>query len=311
MKRKILITGGAGNIGGSLARRLSEDCENAVVIVDNLLTGSKAKLPSEGNWRFIKADCNRMEEIAPIMCSTSFDFVFHYAAVVGVKRTLESPRMVLDDIKGIENVLTLAKSTGVQRVFFSSSSEVYGEPVEFPQREKTTPLNSRLPYAIVKNLGEAYFRSFHQEYGLKYTIFRFFNTYGPLQSTDFVVSRFLSQAIAGEPITIYGDGSQSRTFCYIDDNLDTVQNILYRDLAENEVINIGSDLEMSVLDLAKVIISMTGSSSKIVHLPALTDGDMTRRLPDISRMRTILDRDLTALEKGIQNTMDFLRVSTA
>lgn len=311
MKRKILITGGAGNIGGSLARRLSEDCENAVVIVDNLLTGSKAKLPSVGNWRFIKADCNRMEEIAPIMCSTSFDFVFHYAAVVGVKRTLESPRMVLDDIKGIENVLALAKSTGVQRVFFSSSSEVYGEPVEFPQREKTTPLNSRLPYAIVKNVGEAYFRSFYQEYGLKYTIFRFFNTYGPLQSTDFVVSRFLSQAMADEPITIYGDGSQSRTFCYIDDNLDTVQNILYRDLAENEVINIGSDLEMSVLDLAKVIISMTGSSSKIVHLPALTDGDMTRRLPDISRMRTILDRDLTALEKGIQNTMDFLRVSTA
>jgi len=307
LNRKILITGGAGNVGGSLARRLALDSNNSVVIVDNLLTGSRAKLPTQGDWRFIKADCNRMDEMAPIMCATNFDFVFHYAAVVGVKRTLDFPRMVLDDIKGIENVLTLSKSTGVRRVFFSSSSEVYGEPVEFPQCEATTPLNSRLPYAIVKNLGEAYFRSFYQEYGLEYTIFRFFNTFGPLQSADFVVTRFLSQALAGEPITIYGDGSQTRTFCYVDDNLDTVQTILYQGLAINEVINIGSDVELPVLDLAKMIIKLTGSTSKIVHLPALPEGDMTRRLPDITRMRTILGRELTSLEDGIQLTQPFVQ----
>lgn len=302
MTRKILITGGAGNVGGSLARRLAADPENSVVIVDNLLTGSRAKLPTAGNWRFIKADCNRMDEMAPIMCATIFDFVFHYAAVVGVKRTLDHPRMVLDDIKGIENVLTLAKSTGVRRVFYSSSSEVYGEPVEFPQREATTPLNSRLPYAIVKNLGEAYFRSFFQEYALEYTIFRFFNTYGPLQSADFVMTRFLAQALAGEPITIYGDGSQTRTFCYVDDNLDTVQKLLYDGLAINEVVNVGSDVEISVLDLAKLIIKMTKSHSKIVHQTALPEGDMTRRLPDVSRMRSILGRELTSLEDGIRLT---------
>lgn len=307
MKRKILITGGAGNVGGSLARRLVTDPDNFVVIVDNLLTGSRQKLPSETvtNWRFIKADCNRMEDIAPIMSSTCFDYVFHYAAVVGVKRTLESPRLVLDDVKGIENVLGLAKSTSVRRVFYSSSSEVYGEPVEFPQREATTPLNSRLPYAIVKNIGEAFFKSFFQEYGLEYTIFRFFNTYGPLQSTDFVMSRFLSQALVGEPLTIYGDGSQTRTFCYVDDNLDTVEKILYDGVGVNEVINIGSDVEISMLDLARRIIEITGSESRIIHLPPLKEGDMTRRLPDVSRMRVILDRELTPLDVGIGLTQRF------
>lgn len=313
MKRKILITGGAGNVGGSLARRLVSDPDNYVVVVDNLLTGSRDKLPREEakNWRFIKADCNRMEDITPIMCSTSFDYVFHYAAVVGVKRTLESPKLVLDDVKGIENVLGLSKSTGVRRVFYSSSSEVYGEPVEFPQRESTTPLNSRLPYAIVKNLGEAFFKSYYQEYGLEYTIFRFFNTYGPLQSTDFVVSRFLSQALANQPLTIYGEGEQTRTFCYVDDNLDTVQKILNEGLARNEVINIGSDVEISVLELAKRVIELTRSQSKIVHLPPLKEGDMTRRLPDITRMRTILGRDLTPLEQGIRHTQRFYEARAA
>lgn len=309
MKRRILITGGAGNVGGSLARRLVADPDNYVVIIDNLSTGSRTKLPGQEytNWRFIKADCNQVEEMTPVMCSVPFDYVFHYAAVVGVQRTLESPKMVLDDIKGIENVLILAKSTGVKRVFFSSSSEVYGEPVEFPQREDTTPLNSRLPYAIVKNLGEAFFKSFYQEYGLPYTIFRFFNTYGPLQSTDFVVSRFIDLALHGEPLTIYGDGSQTRTFCYVDDNLETVNRILNDEIAINEVVNIGSDYELPVLSLARKIIDVLGSSSQIVHLPSLKEGDMTRRLPDISRMRSIIQRDLTPLDVGVRKTADFLR----
>lgn len=301
MKRKILITGGAGNVGGSLARRLVSDPDNEVMIVDNLLTGSLSKLPDKSlsNWKFIKADVNHFHNISAIMTSYRFDYVFHYAAVVGVKRTLENPKMVLDDIDGIKNILDLAKNTGVKRVFFSSSSEVYGEPVEMPQREDTTPLNSRLPYAIVKNIGEAFFKSYYQEYGLPYTIFRFFNTYGPLQSTDFVISRFLDQALKNEDITIYGDGSQTRTFCYIDDNLDTIQKMLYEDLAENQVLNIGNDKEMSVLELAQTIIDITDSKSNIIHLPPLQEGDMTRRQPDITRMKQILGRPLITLEEGI------------
>lgn len=307
--RKVLITGGAGNVGGSLARRLASRPENFVVVVDNLSTGSADKLPNNdaGNWKFIKADVNNIHDISPIMSSFGFDYVFHYAAVVGVKRTLDNPKLVLNDIEGIKNVLDLSKNTGVKRVFFSSSSEVYGEPVEIPQFEETTPLNSRLPYAIVKNVGEAFFRSYYQEFGLPFTIFRFFNTYGPLQSSDFVISRFLEQALKGEDITIYGDGSQTRTFCYVDDNLDTTEKILYNNLAINEILNLGSDNEMTILELAKKVIELTGSSSGIIYLPALKEGDMTRRCPDISKMKEILNRELISLEEGINKTAEFVK----
>ena len=309
MKKNILITGGCGNVGGSLARRLVTDPDNFVVIIDNLLTGSTNKLPDSNfkNWSFIKADCNNFQDLQSVMDETSFDYVFHYAAVVGVQRTLASPIMVLDDIKGIENILSLSDSTGVKRFFYSSSSEVYGEPVEFPQQEDTTPLNSRLPYAIVKNVGEAFVKSYYQEYGLSYTIFRFFNTYGPLQSGDFVMTKFLKQAISGEDITIYGDGSQTRTFCYIDDNLDTVESMIKKELSVNEVLNIGNNSEISMIDLAKKIILITGSDSEIIHLPALEEGDMTRRLPDISKMQTILGRDLTSLDDGIKIMLNDLK----
>ena len=298
----ILITGGCGNVGGSLARRLVKDSKNTVTIVDNLITGSKEKLPDSSfkNWSFFQEDCNNFEAMSRIMNSTKFEYVFHYAALVGVKRTLASPIMVLDDIKGIENMLLLSKDTHVKRFFYSSSSEVYGEPVEFPQQEDTTPLNSRLPYAIVKNVGEAFVKSYFKEFGLNYSIFRFFNTYGLLQSADFVMAKFILQAQLNEDITIYGDGNQTRTFCYVEDNLDVVEKILNNDLAMNEVINIGNNVEITMLDLAIKIIHICKSKSKIIHLPALDEGDMTRRQPDITKMQQILGRELTALEDGIK-----------
>ena len=303
--KKILITGGAGNVGSSLAEFLTNDISNEIVIFDNLLTGSINKLPSteKNNWKFIKGDVNNYKDISAVMTSTIFDYVFHYAAVVGVKRTIDNPKMVLDDIEGIKNVLDLSKNTGVKRVFYSSSSEVYGEPVEMPQNEETTPLNSKLPYAIVKNLGEAFLKSYHQEYGLDYTIFRFFNTYGPNQSRDFVIAKFLSLAIANEDITIYGDGNQTRTFCYIDDNLEITNLILQNGYFKNEIVNIGNDIEYSIKEIAEIIIGITNSKSRIVHLSPLKDGDMTRRQPDISKMRNVLKRDLTSLEVGLKNVI--------
>ena len=185
-RQSILVTGGAGNVGGALARRLTERPDTFVVIVDDLSTGSLEKLPpsTAKNWRFIQADVNDYDAISAIMISHQFDHVFHYAAVVGVQRTQENPVAVLNDINGIRNVLELSKNTGVRKVFYASSSEVYGEPVVIPQHEETTPLNSRVPYAVVKNIGEAFLRSYHKQYGLDYTIFRFFNTYGPQQSED-------------------------------------------------------------------------------------------------------------------------------
>ena len=298
---KILITGGAGNVGGALARKLVESLNYFVVIVDNLSTGSITKLPSKelSNWTFINCDVNNYTSISEIMLTNHFDYVFHYAAVVGVSRTQENPIMVLNDIEGIKNILQLSKNSSVKRVFFSSSSEVYGEPVELPQNEDTTPLNSRVPYAVVKNVGEAFFKSFHKSHGLSFTIFRFFNTYGPNQSEDFVIAKFLRAALNGDDITIYGDGYQTRTFCYVDDNINTCIKIFEENLMLNDVINIGGALEFTIKEVAELIIKKTQSSSKIIHLPALKEGDMTRRMPDNTKMLNILQKDLTTLEKGI------------
>ena len=308
VKAKVLITGGAGNIGGSLARHLSSTGNHEVLVVDNLDTGSRAKLPpmAQGS-SFIRADVNRYTDIAPIFASFQPDYVFHYAAVVGVARTLKNPMSVLEDIDGLRNVLTLSKGTNVSRVFYSSSSEVYGEPVELPQREETTPLNSRLPYAVVKNLGEIYFRTYQREFGLPYTIFRFFNTYGPLQSEDFVISKFVSKALKGEDLTIYGDGKQTRTFCYVDDSIEFQARCLDQDLFVNETVNVGSDVEIEIGELAELVRKLVNPECKIVKLPALTEGDMTRRRPDNSRMVATLGRDLVPLDEGIRRTADFQR----
>jgi UDP-glucose 4-epimerase len=222
---------------------------------------------------------------------------------VGVLRTLQHPVAVLDDIAGIENVLKLSKNTGVKRVYFSSSSEVYGEPVEFPQNEHTTPLNSRLPYAIVKNVGEAYLRSYQKEYELEYTIFRFFNTFGPKQSRDFVISKFLRLAMRNEPITIYGDGSQTRTFCFIEDNIEACTNAFYHNKFVNDVVNVGGTIELPILEVAKKIISLTGSSSEIKFLAPLEEGDMTRRRPDTTKMMTLIDRPLISFEDGLKRIL--------
>jgi UDP-glucose 4-epimerase len=304
-RKKILVTGGAGNIGSALVNKLITDKDNYVVVVDNLSTGDAEKLPKSGyeNFKFIKADVNNYQHLSPIMYSNHFDYVFHFAAVVGVQRTQLHPILVLDDIDGIKNILSLSKNCGVKHVYFSSSSEVYGEPVEIPQNEYKTPLNSRVPYAVVKNVGECFFRSYWQEYHLPYTIFRFFNTYGPNQSTDFVIPKFLASAMKNEPISIYGEGTQTRTFTYVDDTIDTIVNIFNRNLLKNDVINIGSDKLMTVIDLAKFIIQFTGSKSEIVHFPPLKEGDMTRRQPDNSKMKEILNRELIPLEAGIRILM--------
>ena len=304
-KRKILVTGGAGFIASALAEKLANDPENLVIIMDDLSTGDFEKLPPlSDNLRFVKGDVNDYKEILEVMLSFQFHYVFHYAAMVGVQRTQDNPVSVLTDIRGIENICRISKNTGVRRIFYASSSEVYGEPVEFPQNAHTTPLNSRLPYAIVKNLGEAYLRSYNKEYGIDFTIFRFFNTYGPKQSKDFVISKFVVAALKNQDITIFGDGSQTRTFCYIDDNIDACVKIAYADLFVNDVVNIGNSLETPIIDVAKLIIELSGSKSKIINLPPLAEGDMTRRCPDNSEMLKVLQRPLKSLEEGIKTILE-------
>ncbi len=304
-QKKILVTGGAGFIPSCLVEKLAENKDNYIVVVDNLLTGSIDKVPdgAHNNVKFIRCDVNDVNDIAAVFRSYAFDYVFHYAAMVGVQRTLENPVKVLNDITGIKNVLDLSKNTSVKRVYFSSSSEVYGEPVEYPQNEETTPLNSRLPYAIVKNVGEAFLKSYKKEFGLDFTVFRFFNTYGPKQSRDFVVSKFIGAALRGDDLKVYGDGSQTRTFCFVDDNIEATTNAFYHNKFVNDVVNIGGEIEIPILELAKLIIKLTNSKSKIVHLPALEEGDMTRRRPDITKMKQLLNRPMLPLEDGLKKIL--------
>ena len=302
----ILITGGAGFIGSALAEKLIDNNENFVVIIDNLLSGCKEKIPvaKNNNLKFIKADVNKREEMSEIMTSYNFDYVFHLAAVVGVKRTLKFPVSVLEDLEGFKNIMDISKNTGVKRIYFSSSSEVYGEPVELPQNEDTTPLNSKLPYAIVKNAGEAFLRSYQKEFGLEYTIFRYFNTYGVKQDKNFVISKFISAATANQDITIYGDGSQTRTFCHINDNIEACVNTFYNNKFVNDVLNIGNDIEVTILELAKMVIKLTGSKSKIIFLPKLKEGDMPRRQPDLVKMRKVFTRKHIELEEGLKKVIN-------
>lgn len=306
--RRILITGGAGNIGGSLARRLVENPNNFVTIIDNLITGNVNKLPDKkyNNWSFYEADVNNMSELMPILNGESLDYVFHYAAIVGVKRTLANPIAVLKDIDGVRNILEISRDLNVKRIFLSSSSEVYGEPVEIPQNENTTPMNAKLPYAVVKNICESYCKSYHQMFGLNYTIFRFFNTYGPLQSNDFVLSKFIQNAIQGADLEIYGDGSQTRTFCFIEDNLKVTIDSMEKDFWINDVVNIGNDNEISILELANMVIRTINSKSSIKFVKPLSQGDMTRRKPDILKMKSFFTGPLTSLKDGILQTHDEL-----
>lgn len=281
-----------------------------VIIVDNLATGHKGFVSDSPRCTFVPADANNALDMAAVFGRFQFDYVFHYAAVVGVQRTLANPALVLQDIDGFKNILDLSKNTGVKRVFFSSSSEVYGESVEYPQNEITTPLNSRLPYAIVKNVGEAFFQTYKTEFDLDFTIFRFFNTYGLRQSHDFVVAKFIKAALASEDITIYGDGLQTRTFCYFQDNVDACFNAFVQNEFVNDVVNIGSELETTVLELAQKVIQVCDSKSSIVHLPPLAEGDMSRRMPDTSRMKTLLGRPPTSLDTGLQNVVEATKQAT-
>jgi nucleoside-diphosphate-sugar epimerase len=301
--KKVLITGGAGFIPSSLADALLATNRYFVVAVDSYLTGKSHNLSSHPNYKFIKGDVNDWRDISTVMLHFDFEFVFHYAAVVGVNRTIENPKLVLEDIKGLQNIFELSKNTGVKRVFFSSSSEVYGEPVHLPQHEHETPLNSKLPYAVVKNIGECFCRSYSKEFDLDYTIFRFFNTYGPRQSDDFVVSKFLNAARLNKDITVYGDGNQTRTFCYIDDNIEFTLKALEENLFLNDVVNVGNDKLTTIQELAETIIRITKSKSKIISLPPLKEGDMTRRQPDITKMKVLLKRPLITLEDGMSKIL--------
>ena len=305
--KKILVTGGAGFIGSNLVEKLLKSNYN-VIVIDDLSTGKYLNIKNfllNKNFIFFKGDVNNSIFINKIFKKFKFDYIFHYAAVVGVERTIKNPILVLNDIKGFENILNNMVKYKSKKIFYASSSEIYGEPVTMPQDEKTTPLNSRLPYAVVKNVGESFLRSYKKKYNVDYTIFRFFNTYGPRQSNDFVISKFVFAAKNNKNINIYGDGKQSRTFLFIDDNVSLTYEIFKKNYFNNDVINIGSDKKVNISHLANTIKKITKSNSKIVYVKPLKEGDMYRRQPSIFKLKKTKKVNFTSLNRGLLKTIKF------
>tara|TARA_B100001093_G_C26834421_1_gene1017668 strand:- start:1766 stop:2692 length:927 start_codon:yes stop_codon:yes gene_type:complete len=308
MKNYILVTGVAGNIGSYLALSLLNKKYN-VIGIDNLSTGTKEKLPNKDykNFKFIFGDVNNKIKISNIFKLYNINFVFHFAAVVGVKRTQQFPLKVMNDINGTKYLLDLSVKYKIKRFFYSSSSEIYGEPVKLPLHEENSPLNSKIPYSVVKNISENYVKIFQEKFNLNYTIFRFFNTFGPNQSEDFVIPKFVKLALKNLPIPIYGDGLQTRTFLYIDDNIETIINCFEKNLYVNEILNIGSNTEYKIINLAKKIIKLTNSTSKLKYLPALPRGDMRRRQPNNNKMKKALRRKFFNLNLSLQKYINYIK----
>jgi UDP-glucose 4-epimerase len=306
MSDTVLITGVAGNVGSRLAKHILSSFPDIVVVgVDNFLTGNAENIRSaslHNNFVFVEADCNDYEAMFSVFRERGIDYVFHYAACAGVERTLANPSLVFRDLEGIRNISKLSLEFGVKKIAYSSSSEVYGNPSALPLEVGVSPINPTLPYAMVKATAECYFRAFHSDLKTPYLIFRFFNTYGPEQSEDYVIKRFLMRAMKGADLHIFGDGSQVRTFLHSDDNVVATTKAMFSGL-ENVTLNVGSSTLCSIKELAELIIRVTDSSSNILYLPCRKEGDVMLRQPENSLFLRLLNRDETTLERGLVLTV--------
>lgn len=283
-----------------------------VVGVDDLSNGKTtniAHLKKNKNFRFYKKDVNEFGQIGPVFKKEKPDYVMHYAAMVGVKKTSERPLDVFKDIEGIKNIAELSRKYGVKKILFTSSSEVYGEPVKLPIAEDDT-FNGKWPYSLVKILGEQYFKAYYEEHGIPVTLVRFFNAYGPRQDfgdSGFVVSVFLKNALADKPLVIFGDGKQTRDFVYVGDNVRLTLKAFLNDKVNGRPMNIGSGKSIQVADLAGEV-KKVFPEVKIIHKPFRQRGEIKYRTPDISFMRKMLnDEPGVGLHDGIKQTLEYFK----
>jgi UDP-glucose 4-epimerase len=316
---KILVTGGAGFIGSHLCERLISD-GHTVVAIDNFSTGIKSNLTIlEGSHDFtlVKGSILDTKILSPLI--KEVDYVFHLAAAVGVFNIVNNPlASLLTNIRGTENVLETAHETKTP-VFLTSSSEVYGKNISDSLKESDdrilgSPTTLRWSYSEAKAIDESLAYAYFVEKQLETRIVRFFNTVGPRQlgAYGMVVPRFVKAALSNEPITIYGDGNQTRCFAHVYDVVDAVIAIAFAKNTVGKVINIGNNFEISINDLAKKIIAQTGSKSKIVYVPyeeAYGDGfeDMERRVPNLALIKELIgwkpQRDLSIIIADISAEM--------
>src|SRR3989344_2358457 len=309
--QKFLVTGGAGFLGSHMCDLLLS-CGARVVCVDDLSNGKMrniSHLKDEKRFNFYKRNVNELSGIKKVFLKEKPDYVMHYAAMVGVKRTSENPLEVFKDIEGIKNIAELARQYKVKKILFTSSSEVYGEPVKLPIAEDDT-FNCRWPYSIVKILGEQYFLACQEKYGIPVTILRYFNVYGPRQDfgdSGFVVSVFLKRALAGKPIEIFGNGEQTRDFVYVADNVMLSLKAFLNNKVNGRPMNIGSGKSMSILDLANEIKKVI-PEVMIVHKLARRRGEIKYRTPDVGFMKkTLKDQPSIGLSDGITQTLEYLK----
>jgi dTDP-glucose 4,6-dehydratase len=311
-KMKVLIAGGAGFIGSYLCEHYCNEGAE-VICLDNLITGAKenvASLRNRKNFIFVEADVSQPLPKLPDGIGLVFNLASPASPVDYYKYPLETLRV---GSAGTENLLRLVLKEGAGFVL-ASTSEVYGDPKVHPQKEdywgNVNPNGPRSVYDESKRYAEAVTAAYRRKSGLKIAIGRIFNTYGPrLRPADGrVVSNFISQALAGIPVTVYGDGRQTRSLCYVSDLVTGLTRLAEKaDGKENVVINLGNPREITILELAQTIISLCRSRSGIVFKP-LPDDDPARRCPDISRAKTILGWEpAVPLEEGLKKTIGWFK----
>jgi UDP-glucose 4-epimerase len=228
-----------------------------------------------------------------------------------VIRTVEDPLGVLEDIQGIKNILKLSYLYKVKKLMYSSSSEVYGEPVEIPEREDGH-VNAKLPYAVVKLVGENFLRAYYQKLGLKTCAMRFFNVYGPRQDSSsygFVTGIFIKQALKGDSLTVFGDGTQTRDFVYVEDNVNMSLLALLSDATDGEVINLGNGGPVTIADLAQRVINISDKKElKINFIQLDRGGEIKHRFPDVSKMKRLINyTPQYSLEDGLRKTYQWYK----
>jgi UDP-glucuronate decarboxylase len=306
--RRVLVTGGAGFIGSHLCERLVAD-GNEVICLDNLFTGRRQNirpLLANDNFEFDRLDVN-----APF---TFFevDHIYHLACPASPVHYQRNPaRTIKTGVLGTLHALELAREVGA-KLFIASTSEVYGDPAVHPQTEdywgNCNPIGPRACYDEAKRCAEALAVSFASQYGTQVRIARIFNTYGPrmAENDGRVVSNFIVQSLRNQPITIYGDGKQTRSFCYVDDLVEAMIRFMDADTDASPV-NLGNPVESSILEVAELIREITETEAELIHEPLPVD-DPTRRCPNISRAKKLLDWEpKVALRIGLEQTVYYFR----
>lgn len=315
--KTILVTGGAGFIGSHLCERLL-GLGAKVICFDNLFTGKRKNvehLEENPNFVFIMGDVNDYKNLREeVFQKYKIDYIFHYAAVLGVKRVTENPFLVLPDIAGIENILKLAKEFKVQKIVYASSSEAYGHTGELPLREdnardiECNQSDNVHLYALVKLMGEKMMKIYNNKYGVPACSLRLFNVFGPRQESSaygFVVGVFINQIIANEPPTIFGDGYQTRDFIYVKDNVEIAIKALLFSETNGEVINVGVGRQITILDLTEKLIRISGKNLKPKFLPARAY-EIKYRSPDVTKMQKLLKTVLSDnLDENLKITYEY------